>query len=452
MRIMPSPGTRPGTRIEVLTKSESARRHWISCKEGEEFSFSTEALRYYTLSKWEPVIFDAMVLAAAVEYADAVAPRPSHRWRRHLSVSVPVHEPDRWNAREAQHSLRSALGFLTGDTWEFQFRARPEEQAEPRGNYLSLSSSTAACMPYSPGLDSLAVSGIERHHLGEQLVLVRVQRGGRFGHSGKVPFVKVPYSISYRKRRRKESSGRSRGFKFFLISGLAAYLTNAPRVICPESGQGILGPALLSVGQPHPDYRNHPLFARRMKAFLKALLRFEVQYDFPRLWFTKGETIADFMDLTEGDGWKDTRSCWRDSRSSSLEGSWRHCGVCAACMLRRLSLHEAGLSEPAGTYRWPNGGAPPFEPEGDRVFSKLTGAYRADAVAGTLHMRYLAELPDDADLIRGHAAMLSPVLELEVTDVERRIRRVFEKHREEWAAYLQSLGRNSFVRELGSLN
>ena len=67
-------------------------------------------------------------------------------------------------------------------------------------------------------------------------------------------------------------------------------------------------------------------------------------------------------------------------------------------------------------------------------------------------MRYLAELPDDADLIRGHAAMLSPVLELEVTDVERRIRRVFEKHREEWAAYLQSLGRNSFVRELGSLN
>ena len=86
------------------------------------------------------------------------------------------------------------------------------------------------------------------------------------------------------------------------------------------------------------------------------------------------------------------------------------------------------------------------------MFSRLTGTYHADAVAGTLHMRYLAELPDDADLITGHAAMLSPILELEVNDVERRIRRVFEKHREEWVAYLQSLGRNSFVRELGSLS
>ena len=451
---MPSSGTGPDTRIEVLTKSESARRHWISCREGEDFRFSTEALRYYSLSKWEPVIFDAMVLTAAVEYADAVAPRPPHQWRRHLHVNVPVHDPERWNAGEVLHSLRSALGFLTGDTWEFQFRARREEQVEPQRSYLSLSSSTAACMPYSPGLDSLAVSGIERRRLDEreQLVLVRVQRGGRFGYSGKVPFVKVPYSISYGKRRRKESSGRSRGFKFFLISGLAAYLTSAPRVVCPESGQGILGPALLSVGQPHPDYRSHPLFARRMKAFLKALLRFEVQYDFPRLWFTKAETIADFVDLTGGDGWKDTRSCWRDSRSTSLEGSWRHCGVCAACMLRRLSLHRTGLSEPAGTYRWPAGGAPSSEPVEDRVFSKLTGAYHADAVAGTLHMRYLAELADDVDLIGGHAAVLSAVLEPKINDVERRIRRVFEKHREEWVAYLQSLGRNSSVRDLGSLN
>lgn len=447
---MPNPGDGPATRIEVITESESSRRQWISCREGEDFSFSTEALRYYTLSRWEPVIFDAMVLAAAVEYADAVARRPSHHWRRHLHVSVPVHEPERWNAREVVHSVCSALGFLTGDTWEFEFRARPEEQVEPGGNYLSLSSPAVACMPYSPGLDSLAVSGIERHGLDQQLILVRVQKGGRFGHSGKAPFVKVPYSISYRKRRRRESSGRSRGFKFFLISGLAAYLTNAPRVVCPESGQGILGPALLSVGQPHPDYRNHPLFGRRMKTFLKALLGFEVHYDFPRWEFTKGATIAHFVDLTGGDGWKDTRSCWRDSRSSSLEGSWRHCGVCAACMLRRLSLHRAGLSEPAGTYRWPNGGV--RESEEDPVFSRLTGAYRADAVAGTLHMRYLAELPDHADLIRGHAAMLAPVLALEVKDVEGRIRRVFEEHREEWVAYLDSLGRNSFVRELGSLN
>ena len=194
------------------------------------------------------------------------------------------------------------------------------------------------------------------------------------------------------------------------------------------------------------------LFARRLEAFVKALLRSEVQYDFPRRWFTKGETIADFVLLTGGDGWEDTKSCWRDSRSSSLDGAWRHGGVCAACMLRRLSLHAAHLNEPGGTYRYPDGGVPSLDPVEDRVFSQLTGVYRADAVAGTLPMRYLAELADDVDRIRGHAAVLAPVLGLQTKDAERRIRRVFEKHREEWVAYLQSFGRNSFVRDLGSLN
>ena len=451
---MPRPGTGFRARVEVLTKSESARRNWNSCKEGEDFRFSTDALRYYSLSTWEPVIFDAMLLTAVAEYADAVVPRPPHQWKRHLYVSVPVHEPERWNARGVLDSLRLALGLLTGDAWEFQFRPRQEEQVELQRSYLSLSSSTAACMPYSAGLDSLAVAGIERCGLDEQeqLVLVRVQKGGRFGFSGKVPFVKVPYSISYRKRRRRESSGRSRGFKFFLISGLAAYLTNAPRVVCPESGQGILGPALLSVGQPYPDYRNHPLFARRMEIFLKALLGLEVQYSFPRLWFTKGETISQFVDLTGGDGLEDTKSCWRDSRSSSLDGSWRHCGLCAACMLRRLSLHAADRNEPTGTYRYPVDRELSLEPVNGRVFAQLTSAFRADAVAGTLHMRYMTELAGDMERIRGHAAVLSPVLGLETDDVERRIRRLFEQHREEWAAYLQSVERNSLVWELGSLN
>ena len=33
----------------------------------------------------------------------------------------------------------------------------------------------------------------------------------------------------------------SRGFKFAMISGLAAYLTGANKIIIPESGQGLSG-------------------------------------------------------------------------------------------------------------------------------------------------------------------------------------------------------------------
>ena len=84
----------------------------------------------------------------------------------------------------------------------------------------------------------------------------------------------------------------SRGFKFAMISGLAAYLTGAKRIIVPESGQGALGPPLVSVAHAHRDYRNHPLFAHRMERLLVALLEQPIRYEFPRLWYTKGETLA----------------------------------------------------------------------------------------------------------------------------------------------------------------
>ena len=96
-------------------------------------------------------------------------------------------------------------------------------------------------------------------------------------------------------RRSVESSGRSRGFKFALLSGVAAYLSGTKQVIVPESGQGALGPSLIPVGQEYEDYRNHPLFTHRMTVFLSALLDHKVRYTHPRLWHTKAETLAEFV-------------------------------------------------------------------------------------------------------------------------------------------------------------
>ena len=323
--------------------------------------------------------------------------------------------------------------------------------SKPRRGYLKFTVPRDACLPYSSGLDSLAVAGIEGNRLGDQLVLIRVQRGSHFEYSGKTPFVKVPYSISASNSRR-ETSGRSRGFKFALISGLAAYLTNAPHVLCPESGQGVLGPVLATVGHAYPDYRSHPLFMRRMEAFLNALLGLDVRYTFPRLWATKGETLAEFVRLTGTEAWKDTKSCWRDGRWSSIAGSWRHCGVCAACMLRRLSVHAAGLDEPEDTYVCANMGAESLEEGVVSGFSKLNEAYREYAIAGTLHMRRMAEIAQETETIESHAAALAPALELEVAEVQRRIRRLFEKHRDEWVNYLASVGSRSFIQRWGRLN
>ena len=105
-----------------------------------------------------------------------------------------------------------------------------------------------------------------------------------------IPFAAIPYSVRLDEGRNSENSARSRGFKFSIVSAMAAYLTGAPSAIVPESGQGALAPALLPVGQGYEDYRNHPIFTSLMERFIKALLGYQIKYQFPRLWTTKGET------------------------------------------------------------------------------------------------------------------------------------------------------------------
>ena len=437
----------PEARIALVEKGEQAPRGWFALQKDRDFSFSTEPVRRSTLAEWEEVIQDAMVVSAAVEYADYATKRRAGSWERSLSIDVPVHESDRWNAPAVVGSLRGALGLLTGDSWRFSFRDKNRTDHEPLPSYMSLESETDACMPYSSGMDSMAVSQIEKRALGSRLLLVRVHEASIPTQSRDAPFVGVPYSIAYG-RSRRETSGRTRGFRFALISGIAAYLAEAPRVLLPESGQGAIGPAIITVGHSYPDYRNHPLFARSMERFLKALLGVQIHYELPRLWHTKGETLSEFIQLKPGDDWHGTRSCWRDARWCSVNGKRRQCGICAACMLRRMSVHAAARQEPSSAYVAANMDAKSLDASVDSSFTKHRGRFRDYAIAGVRHMKHMADLvrEEQRERVAGHAALLGPALDVEVQEAEQRILTLFEKHREEWKAYLGSLHETSFVR------
>jgi hypothetical protein len=249
-----------------------------------------------------------------------------------------------------------------------------------------------------------------------------------------------------------ESSARSRGFKFALISGLAAYIANAGEVIVPESGQGALGPALVPVGQAYIDYRSHPLFTVRMERFLAALLRHNVRYRFPRLWKTKGETLADYVaQCREGrESLQETWSCWQDARHGSVEGKKRQCGICAACMLRRLSFHAAGLREPKETYVWERLDATEFSSGTALAFDrkKVTAAMLEYAIAGTLHMDHLASLsrsPAAKSVLELNAFQLGRSCDLTHVEADSRVRRLLAQHEAEWKSFLGMLGPDSFV-------
>lgn len=443
-------------RIDVIEIGCRPKSGWTICSIGEHIRFSTESLESYFFASWDGIVYDALLLAAAVEFCDKLKKRSAMGWSRQFEIRLPVHEPDRWNSKPVHESLVSTLAFLTGDHWHIHFVARKQTETPVRQGQLQLPHGKQAVIAFSDGMDSRAVAGLSAKELGD--ALVRIRLGSKtndipVANGRKQPFTAVPYRVRPSTYKFTETSARSRGFKFALVSALAAYLADVNDIIVPESGQGALGPVLLPVGHAYEDYRNHPQFMGHMERFLKALLNHHVYYRFPRLWSTKGETLRAFVnECSEGASWKTTWSCWQQSRQVSVGKKKRHCGVCAACMLRRLSVHAAGLSEPQERYVWEDLKATTFEAGAAVEFekAKISSALREYAIAGTLHLDHLAGLKHSAihaPSLKRNAFQLSKSLGLPMEDVGMRLDRLLQQHEYEWKSFMAELGPNSFIKQ-----
>jgi hypothetical protein len=426
------------------------------CEIGPNVAFSTASLESYFFAGWEAVVYDALLVAAAAEFADRTQRRAAYTWERDIQLRVPVHDVERWSERRVAVALHDALAFLTGDRWHIEFYPRRRPADPTQQGLLSLQPGIDAVMPFSNGLDSRAVAGLVEREMGNRLVRVRLGSKLPDGEAlarVRQAFTAVPYRVRAAKAAFVESTARSRGFKFALISGIAAYLARAAQVIVPESGQGALGPALVTVGQGYEDYRSHPLFTGRMEKLLEALLGHRVRYVFPQLWNTKGETLRRFVDECGDESWSATWSCWRQNRHVSVDGKKRQCGICAACMLRRMSIHAAGLSEPGKRYVWTDLSKATFDAGAAasyRAKGKITGVSRDYAIAGALHLDHLAGLLDSQAHSRAldlAAFQLGGVLGFSQADARARLDRLLRQHSTEWEAFMLSLGRNSFVAD-----
>lgn len=441
---VPIPSGRIVTQASVNHETDDTIRFDVS----RNLKFSTTALESYAFARWNPAVFDAMVLAAVVEFADKVVARPRLGWARRLHIQVPVHDPDRWNEDRIALPLHDALGFLTGDFWNVEFVRRQQEIIPQANDLMDLSVETDTVMAFSNGLDSRATAGLLAQELGSRLIRVRVgsrQIDKPVGKKGREPFTSVPYSV---RCVGKETSARSRGFKFAMVTAIAAYLTGAKRIAIPESGQGAIGPAILTVGHAYPDYRNHPTFTRRMERFVNALFENSVEYVFPRLWSTKGETLRAYCEISADESWRATRSCWRGSQWSSVDGKLRQCGGCAACMLRRLSVHAAGLSEPDENYVCGDLSAATLDDSISSSFKQMNEAFEQYALAGVLHLDHFADLarPEAINTIARHALLLGRALRTPPNETESKLRSLVERHGAEWIAFQDTMGERSFVR------
>lgn len=438
----------PERKIDFLLDGQRPRSGYLAFALEEVFHFSTEGLESYSFSRWSPLVFDAMVVAAAIEFGDRIVKRPSHGWRRNISLRIPVHDPKLWDSSAIFGALHEAIGFLTGDQWQISFKKRNSEASAPKQDHLDFDFKASTILAYSDGMDSLAVGAIVSDKIGQELIRVRVGADLPKSQRKRQAFTAVPYKIQI-PCNDKETSARNRGFKFAMISAIAAYLSGADEIVIPESGQGAIGPALISVGHAYPDYRNHPLFTKRMELFVSALFGQSIKYVFPRLWSTKGETLREFVTITDSTDWISTKSCWRSSQWSSIAGHRRQCGICAACMLRRLSVHAAGLEDAPENYICENMSAPTLREAVVPGFTKINPAYEQYAIAGVLHLDHLADMngPMARPVVQRHARLFSSALGLTAEDASAKLAALLERHAVEWKHYLDSLGADSFIRK-----
>lgn len=434
--------------VEAGNASEKeARRNCFVAEIGTDIILDPSILDTYHLEGWKRVHYDLLVACAAVEFLDRRCRRRVGRRSRSFKVNLPVVEPDAWQQPKVHDSLQGTLNHLTGDDWRFSFN--PAFGLPGNGTYqrmLPLICNKQFVIAYSEGLDSRCVSGM--FDKDDSAVRVRLTKSKQSIKEGEQPFDQIPFRV--RVDSPQECSLQSRGFKFAAIAAIAAQLSNLTRVIVPESGQDALGPVLLPLHNMYPDYRNHPTFFRMMEGFIAALLGYSVIYEQPRLWHTKGETIREYLAQPEmrRESVLNTRSCWQQRWNARLNGKLRQCGLCAACLLRRMSLHAADVDEPANTYVFGDLRAPSYEDAIPKAGGlRLSRSMLEYGVVGARHLQRLAAMAKCTETeLRPHVFQIAEAIGLSEQEASRALRALLLNHATEWSNFECAQGPQSFVR------
>ena len=436
-------------RLVVLEQGQKRARaipkNSVIAEIGQHICFDASALDSFDVEGCKPIHYDMLVLCAAVEFADRRWKRPLS-WRRILHITLPVADPRSWHKSEVLNSLQSVLNHLTGDTWQFTFvQARTPSPIGSRQIPLDFGKTKTFAVAYSNGLDSRAVSALSGAK--DEALCIRVAGNHQRSKDGDSYFTQIPFKTA--EYRGSESSFRSRGFQFAAVTAIAAQLSNVTRIVVPESGQGALGPVLLPLYNIYADYRNHPTFFRKMERFIKALQQYEVRFEQPRLWFTKGQTLSAFLRIPgkSKEHLINTRSCWQTRRVVNV-GEKKQCGLCAACLLRRLSLHTASITEARDTYVVFDLAASDVEDALSAIPQKADRDIMVEyGSVGVRHLQHLADMagrPDDG--LRAYASQVAIATGDTYEETLKNLKMMLTSHADEWRSFLSAQGQQSFLK------
>ncbi|MFD8383143.1 7-cyano-7-deazaguanine synthase [Streptomyces sp. NPDC059679] len=332
---------------------------------------------------------DLQRVARAVFAADRYADRADgfDHWTRHITLSVPVADSERWN--RALPALTAVLGTVTGDLWEVVFRPMPGKSV--REEPLTFASEEYAhdVALFSGGLDSLGwaaqratlptprtlllITFEERNfealqeHVYQAVYGLR-RRRGRLRRLHQSQTVRTPRGSGIK----LERSTRSRGLLYAATAVHAAAAEHVPVVHLPENGQLALNPPLSAARAGACSTRSvHPWTLHHLNRVISEVADpgAEIRVENPFATLTKGEVceVAHNAGLPQ-QALEATLSCGAPPDRRPAGPALAHCGLCYPCLVRR-----SGLLHTFGDDRTPYA-ADPWDPA---LSASHTGTWRA---------------------------------------------------------------------------
>jgi 7-cyano-7-deazaguanine synthase in queuosine biosynthesis len=424
--------------------AEAGGEESLSVLLGKDLAFDSNRFEFWGYKGWKSVHNDLLCLCAAVEFADRSCRRRASVWSRSFKLTLPVNAFQLWNQPKVHKQVRETLCFLTGDDWSFEFVESREKLPALGQMRFPFEEPKEFVMAYSDGLDSRCVSTL----YGPAGIRVQFSNRKSPAVNEELPFSRLPFAVKLHTQS-SETGVRSRGFKFAILAAIAAHISGVTKIIVPESGQGALGPVVVPLHNVYADYRNYPTFFRRIEAFIRTLLEHSVEFVQPRLWHTKAQTVLAALDVgASREALTNTRSCWQQRRNARVDGTLKQCGLCGACLLRRMSFLSANVDEDATSYAISNLFVARYEdakPGSHRGWQESQTMIEYGCIA-VRQMQRLAAMSWVSDqVLRPYVFELASSIGLSEVDTLDKLRGLLSQHAREWSDFLSMLGRHSFV-------
>lgn len=318
------------------------------------------------------VLLDLIDVASYVYCADQAVTRGGHgvgvmgaNWRREFHFHIPVRKKAIWEQAELGASLESMLGFLSDDTYRFEFyELTKQPSAELYFDFArdDCTSQIESVMLFSGGLDSLGGAVSEAVSDRRRVALVSHRSNPKLDSRQKklVSALKekcaengplhIPVWLSKHGAAEAEHSQRSRSFLFAALATVVAQLFGLDRFSFYENGVISLNlPICDQVVGARATRSTHPKFINNLERFFSELLGRPFRVQNPFLWMTKTEIINLIGDAGCEDLISQSISCVH-TRDQTIAHT--HCGKCSQCVHRRFSALASRYqgADPADMY------------------------------------------------------------------------------------------------------